>query len=63
MAKKAKKEDAMREMKICSIVLGENYDKDFLNTPLDILNSKPSEIKEAYKKFSKIRDNRGNIGI
>ena len=51
MAKKAKKEDAMREMKICSIVLGENYDKDFLNTPLDILNSKPSEIKEAYKKF------------
>jgi hypothetical protein len=40
-----------REHAICSIVLGENFDLDFLKTNIEFLNNKPSKIKEAYKKF------------
>ena len=40
-----------REHAICSIVLGENFDLDFLKTNIQFLNNKPSKIKEAYKKF------------
>ena len=53
MAKKAKKESTMieREIKICSILLGENFNQQFLENDNNILSCKPSEIKQAYKKF------------
>ena len=42
-----------RLTKICTIVLGQNFDLNFINEEVDF--SKPSSIKKAYKQF-KIRE-------
>ena len=49
------KEERIKE--ICSIVLGEDFDQDFIYEDADF--SKPSIIKEAYKKF--IDENRAIV--
>ena len=40
-----------REHAICSIILGEDFELEFLGIDIDLLKATPSEIKEAYKKF------------
>jgi len=46
-----------RLKKVCSVVLGEDFDQDFIYEDADF--SKPSIIKEAYKKF--IDENRAIV--
>ena len=46
-----------RLKKVCSVVLGEDFDQDFIYEDADF--SKPSIIKEAYKKF--IYENRAIV--
>ena len=40
-----------REHAICSIILGEDFELEFLGIDIDLLKATPSQIKEAYKKF------------